>query len=814
MTQPRLASLAIENFRSIKGSITVPLDGQVVLLHGENGAGKTSVLSALELALTGQVSALQLADAHYKRQLLHKGTTGGSVALQLLRGGETESFGADLDAGTTIQRHKLPAKAASFFSDRCYLPQSLLSQLLRIYQEAGPEAASPLAEFVNDLLGLDRLDAIEAGLYATGDLRNYRKLHPDYPAVEDEARRLRASIARAAASEREIRQARDQVAGRLSDELATLELEPFKDGDDRDRLAGVLAIDPEGDVLRRVADTGRHLDSLRRELERLQPNEQSPVVADLVRRHQSAIESNHHWSVQHAAMTEDFMRRLEQLSSRQSGRGVSEDPFAAVSYVRDTAKAEGEQVNKAIQAAALGQAKLRDIRKRLAAIGTERTGLEQQAKVLGSNGRDLAALLSQLTAFVDDEHCPVCERDYREVSKQPLAEQIAHRVRSLSAGAAELLRLGRETARLGAEETRLAADAVSLAAGEVDPAALAEFNTRRASLGRLAAEAEGFLEEARTGTMLAAAETNLRIQLARLETDLQARAAAERTVAQFAASIPDAPLIDRLSPTAALDRISDHLERVHSVAAERHRARSAARELLHELGERIREQANVADARRADEERLKAAQAALDRADKVRRDAQAILEGTKQARSAIIREVFNERLNALWRDLFVRLAPGEPFVPAFQVPETTRGRLVPALHTLHRAGGKGGTPGAMLSAGNLNTAALTLFLSFHLSVPKQLPWLVLDDPVQSMDDVHVSQFAALLRTISKDAGRQVVIAVHDRQLFEYLALELSPAFPGDTLITVRLARDATGDTYAEPKVFGFEDQQTIFGLAA
>jgi DNA repair protein SbcC/Rad50 len=57
----------------------------------------------------------------------------------------------------------------------------------------------------------------------------------------------------------------------------------------------------------------------------------------------------------------------------------------------------------------------------------------------------------------------------------------------------------------------------------------------------------------------------------------------------------------------------------------------------------------------------------------------------------------------------------------------------------------GGTPGSMLSSGNLNTAALTLFLALHFSVSSRLPWLVLDDPVQSMDEVHIAQFAALIR---------------------------------------------------------------------
>jgi len=35
-------------------------------------------------------------------------------------------------------------------------------------------------------------------------------------------------------------------------------------------------------------------------------------------------------------------------------------------------------------------------------------------------------------------------------------------------------------------------------------------------------------------------------------------------------------------------------------------------------------------------------------------------------RAQIISRAFNDRLNRLWRDLFIRLAPTEPFVPAFQ----------------------------------------------------------------------------------------------------------------------------------------------------
>src|SRR5262249_26319061 len=143
----------------------------------------------------------------------------------------------------------------------------------------------------------------------------------------------------------------------------------------------------------------------------------------------------------------------------------------------------------------------------------------------------------------------------------------------------------------------------------------------------------------------------------------------------------------------------------------------------------------------------------------------------REARTNTVRKVFNNSLNTLWRDLFVRLAPTEPFIPAFNLPANATD-VSASLMTIHRKGVPGGAPGSMLSAGNLNTAALTLFLALHFSVASsRLPWLVLDDPVQSMDELHIAQFAALLRTLSKGHGRKIIIAVHERPLFDYLSLE-------------------------------------------
>jgi DNA repair protein SbcC/Rad50 len=78
-----------------------------------------------------------------------------------------------------------------------------------------------------------------------------------------------------------------------------------------------------------------------------------------------------------------------------------------------------------------------------------------------------------------------------------------------------------------------------------------------------------------------------------------------------------------------------------------------------------------------------------------------------------------------------------------------------------------------------------------------------------MDEVHVSQFAALLRTLSKSHDRQIVLAMHERPLFDYLALELSPAYSNDRLITIELGQAADGQTTLSYEPLVWEPDKAI-----
>jgi DNA repair protein SbcC/Rad50 len=118
----------------------------------------------------------------------------------------------------------------------------------------------------------------------------------------------------------------------------------------------------------------------------------------------------------------------------------------------------------------------------------------------------------------------------------------------------------------------------------------------------------------------------------------------------------------------------------------------------------------------------------------------------------------------------------------------------------------------VVSASNLNTAALSLFLSLNLIQNPEHRVLLLDDPVQNMDDIHVVQLAALLRALARETGRQLVIAVHERAMFEYLQLELGPTRSEDVLIAIELVREPDGlNTTIKSNTRVWKQDAVIFG---
>lgn len=106
---PRITSLTATDFRSLRGTITVPMDSPVVLIHGRNGAGKTSLLTAMELGLTGGLTSLARLDPQLRDHLVHKEAASKKASVSI----GIHGLGVDVPAGIfEIQGHNIAGKPA------------------------------------------------------------------------------------------------------------------------------------------------------------------------------------------------------------------------------------------------------------------------------------------------------------------------------------------------------------------------------------------------------------------------------------------------------------------------------------------------------------------------------------------------------------------------------------------------------------------------------------------------------------------------------------------------------------------------------
>jgi exonuclease SbcC len=221
MSFTQLHSIEIDNFRSISKTGEIRLDAPVVLIHGPNGAGKTSLLSAIELALTGNVASMQRVDSSYRHYLLRDGAEKGDIMLKMrsANGNMLVSSHVELVGKQVTGVPGLDPKLAQFFGERCFLAQASLTQLLNIYQQTGTGIDSPLTTFVRELLGLDRLDAIERGLVAALNVRNTRKLVPSLISAERNRDNLIQELSRAAGKVEAARAATEEAQLELNSAL-------------------------------------------------------------------------------------------------------------------------------------------------------------------------------------------------------------------------------------------------------------------------------------------------------------------------------------------------------------------------------------------------------------------------------------------------------------------------------------------------------------------------------------------------------------------------------------------------------------------
>ena len=86
-------------------------------------------------------------------------------------------------------------------------------------------------------------------------------------------------------------------------------------------------------------------------------------------------------------------------------------------------------------------------------------------------------------------------------------------------------------------------------------------------------------------------------------------------------------------------------------------------------------------------------------------------------------------------------------------------------------------PNLFLSAGQVNILSLSIFLAKAFEYGSDtISTIFMDDPVQNLSDINILSFIDLLRTLTTDHNKQIVLSTHEEKFFRLLQNKLPPEY--------------------------------------
>ncbi len=202
------------------------------------------------------------------------------------------------------------------------------------------------------------------------------------------------------------------------------------------------------------------------------------------------------------------------------------------------------------------------------------------------------------------------------------------------------------------------------------------------------------------------------------------------------------------------------------------RVREVHAEAQRNAGEQVARLSAVVEASNAE---IARAQTAIDElSDRVKRAQELDRDAHRAARRIVDRAL--QRLGPSFAEVFDRLAPHPTFTELGAVQDIyyKKNQVVPEIRDPQR--NVSGNPSVLLSEGHLSVVALSYFLGMALNAGDgALPFIFLDDPLQSMDVISVLGFADLCRRLRE--RRQLIVTTHDRRFASLFSRKLASREP-------------------------------------
>jgi exonuclease SbcC len=799
-----ILSIKLEGFRSYSGTRDVPLDSEIVLLHGPNGSGKTSFLSGLEAAISGKVQDLAKFESDYPRSLVHVGSQSANVSVTYVNEqGQTCESSLSIQNGNVELSSPFSTEERNSYTNRCYLSQAKLSRILDIYETFDEDGMGGVG-FLREIFGSDTLENVIEGLTIFKNVRSVAPKSSKYAALAPETGTILNEIGK---QKRQL----DLL------KLDALELFSKCQGLWKSVFNDQLAIEFNRDSIEECLQTTQ-----------TPTPEQNPSTL-LVRFEFLQTQLTSAVNLISLSGGKRELENLERLGTTvktfQARRELEEGPIA---ILLDTIEGTLDQLQvypyrsdkpiephlraQAIEAAFL-QEKIRinddlierDESEKLRQVLLEKKN--QNLAIVNDNSAtevetqkatDLPVALTALLEHVVTDECPVCARDFSETQKGSLRDFFRSRVEGLgiSSQAAENKQVAITKAK--SELHTLENQIIAIEAKQKAKTKSYEI------LSTAQRQIDNFLENLRANHD---ALSNLADIYQQIQSCQDAYILSQTRIQQYKSSVEKILEIAGEIGATITDQASAEFWAPCAVKLQNviddFRIRVAARERLIKALQETLDKMQSLDSVQKLISRNETRRVALERSSAHTQEfvesMRTIRQLALEAQEEIYKTVFSDRLNRLYSDLFMRLVNQEKFLPFIKPPTKHRGRLSTGIMALFQ-GHEFNNARSVLSAGNISTAALSLFLTLNLMERTTHGVLVLDDPIQSIDDIKVSQLARVIRTIAEQTKRQVFLAVHERSLFEGLRIELSPRNSQQTLLVVELENRGQGTDVKTEKI--------------
>lgn len=474
--------LMLSDFRCIEGTHELPFDAPVVLIHGPNGTGKTSILSALELALTGGIRGMERQSDRYRAHLPFFGRSYATVRADVADYLQAGTPGVPLTVnGARLEgTPALSEAAAKFYAERCYLDQASLGRLLDLYLARSGNEQSALEQFVNELLGLEKLDAIRSGL---GDALDFRLLKGLAAGVDEADREAKAAAIRLKEESARLVEARKEVASaRVASRDAIAGLHPGTPDDMADRdlvgfIRSALTEDATSSAAAGAVTIHQGLIALSGRISALAERPTMQRIQEARDALAAATTDQEAWEA-----TEGVRVRAWETAIKVAGVNLRSEPRIAVEHAINLV---AQDLNDASGVHAQ-QESARTL------LGAERAELNRLQARLADAHEHSSALVESLAALRtvvgDTNICPVCDRDFTETGAHSLLVHIDAKLDDLAKHGQELVALRDERDQLAAQVARTEVQYAQLTTRLLAPEQEQALRVRQATLIELAAQ--------------------------------------------------------------------------------------------------------------------------------------------------------------------------------------------------------------------------------------------------------------------------------------------------------------------------------------